>query len=95
MRIEHLEATHIDHFQQLVEQHQQLALKLLATTLVGEHSLDLVQHLDQHFLGIADDQAAQGGAEDDHHFRWLPEHPHVAIGHGVATQDATDDDERT
>ena len=54
VRVEYLEAADIDHFQQLVEQHQQLALKLLATTLVGEHSLDLVQHLDQHFLGIAD-----------------------------------------
>ena len=54
-----------------------------------------MQHLDQDFLGVTDHQTAERGAEDDDHLGWLPEHAHIAIGHGVAAQHATDDDEGT
>ena len=93
MRIEHFEAADVDHFQQFVEQHQQLPLKLLATTLVGEDAFDLMQHLDQDFLGVAHNQTAERGAENDDYLGRLPEHAHVAVRHGVAAQHAADDDE--
>src|SRR5690606_26565014 len=95
VRIERLQSAYVDHFQQLIEQHQQLALKFLATALVDEDTADLREHLDQHFLGVAHNQAADGGTEDDDDFRRLPEHAHVAIGHGVAAQHGANDDECT
>ncbi len=90
--IEYLQTADVDHFQQFVKKHQQLALEFLATTLVDEDAANLREHFQQHFLRIAHHQTADGGAEDDDDFRRLPEHPHVAVGHGVATEHATDDD---
>src|SRR5690606_6638849 len=93
VRIQGLEATDLDHLQQLVHQHQQLPLEFLATALVDDDAADLAANLEQHFLGIADHQAAQAGADDDQRFGGLPEHPQVTVGEGIATKYANDNDE--
>ena len=95
MRIKYLEAADVDHLQQLVEHHQQLALELLATLLVNEHALDLVQHIQQHVLGVGHHQGTKTCADDDDHLGRLPEHGQLTMSHDVATQHAGDDDQCT
>ena len=74
MRIQRLEPPVLDGFQQFVEQHQQLTLKLFSATAERKNPLDLMPHFNQHFLGVADNQATQCCAQHNQQFGGLPQH---------------------
>ncbi|UXN73989.1 hypothetical protein N8D56_01135 [Devosia sp. A8/3-2] len=51
------------------------------------------QRLLQHRSGIADDEGADGRAQDDHEFIRLKQHSHVAANGCIPTQHAADNDD--
>ena len=88
MFVQPLETTHLHLVQQVMHQGQQLPVDLVLIRMLADQSLQLILHLQQHLLGVADDHGTTRRPQDDQHLRGLPQGQQPAAGHHEAAKHA-------
>ncbi len=93
VRFERQIALGFGQLEQLMQEAEQLAVTILLVLRPLEHAPETFAEAAEDRLGVADDEGAEGAAQDDHEFERLPQHAQMAARNGVTTNDRNYDND--